>query len=167
MRSIVESGLSCLRQAYQFKEKELSRSDVDALFNAENAFVEDVLTFYFPVVPPGSGLFCSLPDCDWLLTMINSQHHWSVETVQQPGDRARATSQSLSKEESVSSSDDLPIGSVHFKVAQHCLMQALQSTVENDDKMGFNSEVIKEHWHCSYFLSYMYFVINADSSKGR
>ena len=140
LRSIVKSSLSCIRQSYQLEENE-SQSDIEALFTAGSALLEDVLIFQFPSASPGHGFLCPLPDCHWLLNMINRQHHWSVTAVSQAGDSLQVSSQTLSRKESVYGNDDFPIGFVHFKLAQHCLMQALQSTAKNSNRINFNVQV--------------------------
>jgi hypothetical protein len=134
LRSVIESGLSCLHQAFQVELGETPGLGIkDAFLNSESSFVEDVLAFYFPT--RGFSTFCSLSDCYWLMKMINSQSHWCVENVQEStiGDQSRRVS--------VTAGDDFPVGLVHFKIVQDSLNQLLQIEFDVDQKTGFSSTI--------------------------
>ena len=139
---MIESSLSCLRQAFGIEIGETPGPGiVDAFLNSGGAFVEDVLAFYFPTLPRGFGLFCSSPDCYWLMNMINSQNHWCVEAVMESTEVFSLVHRSLSREESVTASDHFPVGLVHFKIVQDSLTQLLQFDFDTDPKTDFSSAV--------------------------
>ncbi|XP_065828093.1 uncharacterized protein [Oscarella lobularis] len=139
LTSVIESGLQCLKHALG-AEGTVQSSD------ALTAFVSDVLSFYFPSLPPDSPLACSLNDCQSLLRITSSQTLWvsgSDDDVTAGPRGYGIIHRSVSVEECVERSQSIPIGLISFKVFQTCLSEILKSTCGSVDSRTHFSEQIR------------------------
>jgi hypothetical protein len=145
LSSVIAKGLAYLCRSYGF-EVEIGQmtadqsAGMDAFLNSAGAFIEDIFAFYFPAISKGIGLSYSTQDCYWLMKMVNSQNHWSVNVEENSIEKGRLVCQGLAMEESVST-DYIPVGLVHFKIIQDSLTQLLLESNNTDRKTGFSSTI--------------------------
>eukprot|EP00118_Oscarella_pearsei_P023946 m.294339 g.294339 ORF g.294339 m.294339 type:complete len:5643 (+) comp40744_c0_seq7:98-17026(+) len=130
LRSVLESGIQCLKEAFSKDGSAATRPNAFTVAKCTEAFVSDILTFYFPPLSPDCLLACSLKDCEMLLQVINDQTPWFTGSADQVATGPRGyglIQRTVSVEQCVEATRCVPIGLVNFKLFQDCLTQILKS----------------------------------------
>ncbi|XP_065842574.1 uncharacterized protein [Oscarella lobularis] len=140
---LFESGATCVRAFYKLKDRDISTEIVCRSALVLKKLMTHFLSFYFPSLPPGMPLKCSLLDCETMLRFMNSQAIFF--SASDMDGEMEETGEDDAMLACFRKTGLCPSGLVESSVLQDCFMHMLRTTgkLGVDKRTKFNIEILK------------------------